>query len=524
MPAKGSKSSPGPRFTKTKPKVRDARDPQLYDAQVVAGIRQELTGHRLQLQGYQLSPMPAKLAALAYEADAPELTGYAGMPVFLKFAYGCGLADLVAELPRHKRESLYAPGKLCEVTVAILAAGLERVSHIDEVKHDPGLCAALGLEQLPDQATLSRFFAEATEAEVSWLRARNRAFSKRSLRVKERRQRLVVDVDTRDLEVYGKQEGAKRSPRCDGDRMYTFELATLRNSYDILDGGLLEGATHPAPRFRDRMRDVLEQLCGATEELVWCADAAWYASHILQEIEAADADQGVPCRCRYAIRAQIRDGLAQTIAAIPEKQWRPCDEDLEIAEVRYHFAWVRDRDGHKVKDERQRRFVVTRKRLKDRAQEQGQGTLLEAPRYEFQAIVTDLDWAPRRVWAFYNRRVTIESILKESALGFGMDHLPSGRFAGNGLFCQLLIMAYNYVNVFRRLCLPEQGRRRYVQGLRRVLLSLPGWVEGGAQELTVHCSPRAELLPMVLRRVVSWLAQAELRTALQPAAALPGAT
>ncbi|GAH54264.1 unnamed protein product, partial [marine sediment metagenome] len=288
-----------------------------------------------------------------------------------------------------------APGKLCEVTVAILAAGLERVSHIDEVKHDPGLCAALGLEQLPDQATLSRFFADATEAQVNWLRGRNRAFSKRSLRVKERRHRLVVDVDTRDLEVYGKQEGAKRSPRCEGDRMYTFELATLRNSYDILDGGLLEGATHPAPRFRERMRDILEQLCGATEELVWCADAAWYASHILQEIEAADADQALACRCHYAIRARIRDGLDQAVAAIPEQQWRPCDEELEIAEVRYTFAWVRDREGRKVRDERERRFVVTRKRLKDRAQEQGQGALLEAPRYEFQAIVTDLDWAPR---------------------------------------------------------------------------------------------------------------------------------
>lgn len=80
--------------------------------------------------------------------------------------------------------------------------------------------------------------------------------------------------------------------------MYTFEVATLRNNYYILDGGLLEGATHPAPRFRERMRDILDQLWRATEELVWCADAAWYAAHILQEIEAADAEEAMPCRCR----------------------------------------------------------------------------------------------------------------------------------------------------------------------------------------------------------------------------------
>jgi len=293
--------------------------------------------------------MPSDLAQLAYQCDAPEVTGYAGMPAFMKFAYGFGLADLLGDLPMPKRESIYAPGKLSEVVVAILAAGLERVSHIDDVKHDPGLCVALGLEQLPDQATLSRFFRDGNPAQVSWLRARNRAFSKRSVRLQERPQRMVVDMDTREVGVYGKQEGSKRSPRRDGDRMYTFEVATLRNSYDILDGGLLEGATHPAPRFRERMRDILDQLCRATEELVWCADAAWYAAHILQEIERADADEAIACRCRYAIRAQIRDGLDQAIAAIPEGQWRPCDEQLEIAELRYTFKEVRDHDGRKVK-------------------------------------------------------------------------------------------------------------------------------------------------------------------------------
>ncbi|MCK4299333.1 MAG: hypothetical protein KAX80_07365, partial [Planctomycetes bacterium] len=182
MPAKGARNRPGPRFTKPKPKVRDARDPHLYDPQVISEIRQELAGHRLQLDGHQLSPMPTDLAQLAYQCDAPEVTGYAGMPAFMKFAYGFGLADLLGDLPMPKRESIYAPGKLSEVVVAILAAGLERVSHIDDVKHDPGLCVALGLEQLPDQATLSRFFRDANQAQVSWLRGRNRAFSKRSVR------------------------------------------------------------------------------------------------------------------------------------------------------------------------------------------------------------------------------------------------------------------------------------------------------------------------------------------------------
>jgi hypothetical protein len=46
--------------------------------------------------------------------------------------------------------------------VAILAGGLERVSHIDDVKHDPGLALWVGLPQLPDRATFSRFLGDAT--------------------------------------------------------------------------------------------------------------------------------------------------------------------------------------------------------------------------------------------------------------------------------------------------------------------------------------------------------------------------
>ena len=517
MPAKGSRTVRGPRFTKPKPKVRDARDPELYDDGVVAGIRQELTAHRLPLDGHELSPMPAELAQLEYKCDMPQLTGYAGMPLFMKFAYGVGLADLVAELPMRKRLSTYSPGKLCEVALGLLAAGLERVSHIDEVKHDPGLCAALGVEQLPDQATMSRFFADATARQVQWLRARNRSFSKRSMQLKDRPHRLVVDVDTREVGVYGKQEGAKHCPRRDGERMYTFEIATLRNTYDILDGGLLEGATHPAPRFRDRMRDILDQVQGAGDELIWCADSAWYAAHILQQIEAADADDTVPCRCHYAVGAQIRGELKQAIAAIPEHQWEACGENMEIAEVRYGFRRARDGQGGWIKHDRQRRYVVTRQRLVDRAEAAGQGTLLEQPPYELQAIVTDLEWSRRQVRAFYNRRVTVESILKESALGFRMDHLPSAGFAGNALFCQLLILAYNYVNVFRRLCLPAKNRRRYVQSLRRVVLAVPGWVERSVRGLRVHVSPHATVLPEALARLSRWLEPGAIGSHVQAA-------
>jgi len=504
-----ARRSRGPRFTPPQVKAPDIRDGSAHPAQLLGHLYRQAAGGRLPLGGVQHAATPPALAQIEYVCDRPDLTGFAGMPAFMQFCYGAGLADWVLDLPlARRRDAIYPPGKLCEVVVAILAAGLERVSHIDDVKDDPGLCMALGLQRLPDQATLSRFFSDATPEAVAFLPAVNHSFSAASTSFLRRPGRLIVDVDTRDVGVYGKQEGAKRSPRNDGDPIYTFEAVTLRNGRDLLRGELLEGATHPAPLFRERLEAVLAQLGSTTAETILCADAAWYADYVLEMIEQADADAAVRCQCKYAIRAQMRGELKHLIAAVGEECWQRYDEYTEVAEVAFAFSRPRDEQGRtRQKACPTRRYVVTRQRLKDRADE-AQGTLLEQPRYAYRAIVTNLDWAPRRIVKLYNDRATVESILKESALGFHMDSLPSQSFAGNGLFCQLLVLAYNLVNLFRRLCLPEEGKRQQVPGLRRRLLAVPGLVRGTEGDCVLHCAatgPHVGWLGHLLAALERWL-------------------
>ena len=497
-------STGGKRFSKPQSQVCQVRCGDKHAENFVAEMLKQSASQCLAVDGQQYLRPPQALGKLQYRCDMPQLTGFAGIPAFMKLAYSLGLSNRVADLPLSKRQSRYSPGKLCEVMIAILAGGLERVSHIDDVTHDPGLCAALGVERLPDQATLSRFFRDVTEQTVKFLRQANRHFSRQSATFKQTLKRLVVDGDTRVVGVYGKQEGTKRCPRNDGRAQYTFEITTLRNSHDILDGGLLEGATHPAPLFAERFEAVVEQLSEKCDELIFCGDAAWHSAAIVQQIEAADSSEQVACACRYAIRAQLNSRLLQAIVALEEEAWQACDEDTQIAQVQ--FAFVDTRSGA---DDRLRRHVVTRKLLPDKCEEAGQRVLVPQPRYEYFAIVTSLNWKPRRVWGFYNGRTTVEIILKEGALGFQMDHLPSARLAGNGVFCQLLILAYNLVNLFRRLCLPQRHCRHHVQTLRRMVLAVPGYLRrscGGG--LTIHCTaqgPQAQLLPRIMTALEYWL-------------------
>jgi len=502
---------PADPVTAPKAKVFDLRRPEVYDARVVQQLRASAARGSLDLGGLQHRPLPMTLSGLEYRADQPALTAFAGMPLLMQFSYELGLAERLASLPLAKRESLYTPGKLCEIVFASMAAGLSRISHVDDYTYDPGLCASLGVERLPDQATFSRLFASATPEAVAHLRAVNGDFSRHSAEAKHRVRQLVVDCDTRDITVYGKQQGAKRSPRTDGRAQYVIEITTLRNSLDILDGGLLEGATHPAGLFRARLETVLGQLASRTDKLVFCADAAWFSADILQALEAVDADPAAPCSCDYIIRAQLSARMRALIEQIPSEQWRPAAGGQQIAEFEFGFTKTRG-----VKDAKLRRYIVTRELLRDDKRAQGQGVLLECPRYAYHPLVTGLAWRPNKIVALYNKRATIESVLKEGKLGFRADSLPSMSFAGNALFCQLVILAYNHVNVFRRLCVPQKRSRHHVQALRRLALATPGLVErtaAGLEQTTVcvvHCSsvgPAGELLLAIAAAVQGWITQ-----------------
>lgn len=503
MPAKGSKKKRGPRLTKPKSRVCDLRHDQAHDDSLLVGVRRAAAAGRLDLGGMEQASIAPGLAQLGYACDCPELTRFGGVVPFAQFANAAGLADVAAEIPMGKNSSTYGAGKVAETIVMLLAAGLSRVSHIDDVTHDPGLCTALGLERLPDQSTLSRFFSEATDNAVQYLRAANRRMSEAIITSMGKQKRLVVDSDTRIVGVYGKQEGTVRSRRNGGQPHFTFEVTSLRNTYDILDAGLLRGATHPVPLFLERFSTVVQQLAPHTDELDFCADAAWYASSVFQAIEAADADPTVPCACKYVIRVQINDRHRHAIAAIDEQDWKPCTEGVEIAE--YRLDLPASRAGA---DTTMRRHIVTRQPKPPKSSKSQQPALMDVPEYEYGALITNLSWNHKAILRLYNDRTTIESILRENALGFNMDSLPSACFVGNQVFSQLLVLSYNLTNLFRRLCLPKDRSRHHVPCLRRILLAIPALVlktDNGALLRFATKGPHVALLATVFERLRRWV-------------------
>ena len=87
-------------------------------------------------------------------------------------------------------------------------------------------------------------------------------------------------------------------------------------------------------------------------------------------------------------------------------------------------------------------------------------------------IVTNLNWAPRRVTHFYNQRGTAEQWIKEGKYALNWTRLSCHAFADNQVRLQLFALAYNLGNFLRRLALPRSISHWSLRTLQTKLIKI----------------------------------------------------
>ena len=81
---------------------------------------------------------------------------------------------------------------------------------------------------------------------------------------------------------------------------------------------------------------------------------------------------------------------------------------------------------------------------------------------------------PLWVYRFYNDRAAVELIIKELKADYPLAKIPTHQFAANEAYFHLLLFAYNLMNWFKRLSLPEEYHWTTLGTLRRRLVMIPG--------------------------------------------------
>ena len=302
---------------------------------------------------------------------------------------------------------------------------------------------------------------------------------------------FTIDLDSTICETYGlKKEGALHHGYT-GVRGYHPLLAVAAGTGDVLMARLREGRANTARGAAHFLRETVGRVraAGATGQLTMRADSGFYAHAVVAACRTMDV--------RFSITIRQHKSVRRLIEAIPETAWTPIpywiDGGADVAETAY-TPFAGEKDAVPV------RLIV--RRVKPTPGSQLAAFVL----YDYHAFITDRPGETLELEADHRRHAEIENAIRDLKHGMGLNHLPSGRFAANGAWLAVQVMAHNLARWTARLGLGAGIVT--AKTLRRRLFSLVGRLTRSARRVALHLPAR-------------WPWAAEFSTALARFRALP---
>jgi Transposase DDE domain group 1 len=250
-------------------------------------------------------------------------------------------------------------------------------------------------------------------------------------------------------------------------------LAVAAGTGDVLMARLREGRANTARGAAHFLAETIGRVrsAGATGALTLRADSGFYAHAVVAVCRAMGA--------RFSITARQHRSLRTLIEAIPETAWRPIPYWIEggadVAEIAY--TPFREQPGAQPV-----RLIVRRVRPTPGSQ------LALFALYDYHAFITDRVGDTLMLEADHRRHAEIENAIRDLKYGVGLNHLPSGRFAANGAWLAIQVLAHNLARWTARIGLGEGIVT--TRTLRRRLFSLQGRLTRSARRWRLHLPAR----------------------------------
>ncbi len=246
---------------------------------------------------------------------------------------------------------------------------------------------------------------------------------------------LIFDLDSVVLPLYGHQAGARLgyNPKKRGRRSYHPLLCFEAHRHEFWHGTLRPGNANSSTNIVRFMQDCLAKVPGhiARARVRVRGDSGFFGNKLLSLLEKWG--------CFYIIVAQQHKGIRQQAQAA---QFHPLANGWAVGQFQYRAQrW-------KVA----RRFVVVRRPLPTDPVEAAQLHLFKDEQYAYEVLVTNLQLTPWRVWCGYRPRATVEKTIRELVYDLPLSQIPTGDWKANVAYFHLLMLAYNLVHWFKRLC------------------------------------------------------------------------
>lgn len=119
-------------------------------------------------------------------------------------------------------------------------------------------------------------------------------------------------------------------------------------------------------------------------------------------------------------------------------------------------------------------------------------------------IVSNMESSPHQILDFYCNRGTMENFIKEGKNGFEFDRMSSSSFIANSNKLQISMLAYNFNNWFRRLCMSKDIKSFRMETIRNKVIKVAAKVVHHARKITFKlCSsyPYKDFFNSIIERL-----------------------
>lgn len=388
------------------------------------------------------------------------LTHYGGVYLLHRFFGRLRLRKLLTQEVRvPQRNNRYSVGEMLLALLYPMILGLERIETTQLVRQHGVFQYLTGLRSYPDATTLRRFLLRVAPAGLPKLRALHDRFLHRMTVQPRPPTRLIFDVDSTVLVVYGTQEQARigYNPIKRGRPSYHPLLCFEGQSKDFWHGELRPGDAHTASGTRDFLTTCFAKIPAGVRSVIVRADKGFFDHALVEWLEAH--------RARFVIVARLTAPIKRKLGHL---RYTSPSRGVEVAEFHYQPT----RWPHPY------RFVVIRRPQPE--EPTAQLTLFKLGKYHYQVLVTNLPLQPLNLWRFYNDRAGVELLIKQLKGDYALGSIPTRYFFANETYFHLLLFAYNLVNWFKRLCLPPEFQHATLQTLRHKILLMPAQLRRAA--------------------------------------------
>jgi len=235
-----------------------------------------------------------------------------------------------------------------------------------------------------------------------------------------------------------------------GRRSYHPLLCFDGQTKDFWHGELRPGHAYTGAGVRDLLAACFAKLPTGVRQVIIRADKGFYDYKTIAWLEQRKA--------RFVMAAKLTRPIKQRLSGLRYHHHRG-----NVATAQFFYQPSRW--------EARYRFVVVRRPQPEAPSEQL--TLFKLGHYYYQVFVTNLTLQPLNLWRFYNGRAGVERIIRELKGGYHLGKIPTHYFLANETYFHLLLLAYNLVNWFKRLCLPADFQTATLETLRNQIFLMP---------------------------------------------------